>query len=443
MQRKTFWTSRETREYPMLRGRMTADVAIIGGGLSGLTVGLWLSRAGLRVALAEAQELGCGTTAHCAGIAGLTNGLLYAGLEKKRGAYAAQVYAQTQKNALNAVRELTRELGVECAELDAFLLVRKGGEERLEAEAEAMKRAGVAAGYEPCATAEGYASTGLRVRSTLVMHTAHYLHALARCLEENGGEIFEHSRVRQVEINEVFTERGTIQAPYLVVATGYPIVNTPGWYFLRMRQRQCQLVPLVGETTFHGVYAASDGSFALRPLTHGALLQCNGGFVGTGGTGRERALSIAKHLGMESAEEYYSSLECYTPDGLPFVGPYSAKTPNLFVASGYGGRGIVGSMVAAQAVSARILGLPAEGYGLYSGQRHVPSARMPLQIAGRYLHGMIARPSAPRCPHMGCRLLQNPASGLWECPCHGSRFDGIGHVINAPAVHDAMLENRR
>lgn len=443
MQRKSFWTARETREYPMLRGRITADVAVIGGGLSGLTVGLWLSRAGLRVALVEAGELGSGTTAYCAGMVSLADGLQYTALEKRLGAQAAQAYAQTQKAALSAVRELAREGGVECAELDGFLLAREGGEERLGAEAEAMKRAGVPALYEPCEPTAGFASAALRIHPTLALHTAHYLHALARRLEVNGGAIFERSRVRAVEINEISTERGTIQAPYLVVATGYPIVNIPGWYFLRMRQRQCQLVPLVGEATFHGVYAAADGSFALRPLARGALLQCNGAYVGTGGEAREQARSIAEHLGMECAEERYPALECYTPDGLPFIGPYSAKTPNLFVASGYGGRGILGSMAAAQAISARILGLPAEGYELYSGQRGLPSARMPLQIAGRYLQGLVARPSAPRCPHMGCRLVQNPMTGLWECPCHGSRFDGIGHIVNAPAVHDAALQNRR
>lgn len=443
MQRKSFWTARETREYPMLRGRITADVGVIGGGLSGLTVGLWLSRAGLRVALVEAEKLGSGTTAHCAGMVSLAGGLQYAALEKRSGARAAQAYAQTQKAALSTVRELAREGVVECVELDGFLLARKGGEERLRAEAEAMKRAGVPAMYEPREPTAGFASAALRIRPTLTLHTAHYLHALACQLEANGGAIFERSRVRVVEINEVSTERGTVQAPYLVVATGYPIVNIPGWYFLRMRQRQCQLVPLVGEATFHDVYAAEDGSFALRPLARGALLQCNGAYVGASGETREQARSIAEHLGMECAEERYPALECYTPDGLPFIGSYSAKTPNLFVASGYGGRGILGAMVAAQAISARILGLPAEGYELYSGQRALLSARMPLQIAGHYLQGLVARPSAPRCPHMGCRLVQNPMTGLWECPCHGSRFDGIGHIVNAPAVHDATLQNRR
>lgn len=443
MQRKSFWTARETREYPMLRGRITADVAVIGGGLSGLTVGLWLSRAGLRVALAEARELGCGATAQCAGMVGLTGGTPYAVLEKRLGVRAAQAYAQTQKAALSAVRELAREGGVGCAEMDGFLLARKGGEEKLEAEADAMKRAGLSVSCEPADPADGFASAVLRVSPALTLHTAHYLRSLSDRLEANGGAIFERSRVQSVEMDEVSTEQGTIQAPYLVVATGYPIVNVPGWYFLRMRQRWCQLVPLVGETTFHGIYTAADGSFALRPLVRGALLQCNGAYVGTGKEGREQARSIAEYLGMECVEERYSGLECYTPDGLPFIGPYSSKTPGLFVASGYGGRGILGSMMAAQAISARVLGLPSEGYELYSGQRGLHGAGMPLQIAGRYLQGLIARPSAPRCPHMGCRLVQNPATGLWECPCHGSCFDGIGHIINAPAVHDAVLQSRR
>ena len=96
-------------------------------------------------------------------------------------------------------------------------------------------------------------------------------------------------------------------------------------------------------------------------------------------------------------------------------------------------------MLAAQIISARVLGLPGEGYDLYCGQRGGLTPRFLLGLAGRYAGGLAARHWAPRCPHMGCRLVYDAQARIWECPCHGSRFDDIGRVLSGPAVHDAQV----
>ena len=113
------------------------------------------------------------------------------------------------------------------------------------------------------------------------------------------------------------------------------------------------------------------------------------------------------------------------------------------MASGYEGKGILGSMMAAHAISASILGLPSYGYDIYSGQRRMSSPALPASIGAQYIKGFLAHPGAPRCPHMGCRLVRNLRTGMWECPCHGSRFDDIGHVLNTPAIRPAILKDRR
>lgn len=135
-------------------------------------------------------------------------------------------------------------------------------------------------------------------------------------------------------------------------------------------------------------------------------------------------------LGCGEPAGVYGGAECVTADGLPFIGPYSRKTPNLFVAGGYGGQGLIGAMLAAQIISARVLGLPGEGYDLYCGQRGGVTPRFLLGLAGRYAGGLAARHWAPRCPHMGCRLVYDAQARIWECPCHGSRFDDIGRVLS-------------
>ena len=143
MQQQTFWMHREQQEYPILRGRHNADAAVVGGGLTGLMTALWLSRAGLRVALVEAARLGSGASGCCAGVASVCGGLRYARLEKQRGATAASAYAQTQASAFRALRELAREQGPSSGWRDAdvrLVTESDGGARLLEQEAQAMMR---------------------------------------------------------------------------------------------------------------------------------------------------------------------------------------------------------------------------------------------------------------------------------------------------------------
>ena len=282
----------------------------------------------------------------------------------------------------------------------------------------------------------------IRLEGMAIIHTGEYLKYLADAAREAGARLYAHSRVNALEIQELHTSRGSIQAPYLIVSTGYPILNFPGWYFSRIQQYDCQLIPLTGSNVPDAIYQRADGRSALRPTVKGALMVQRGMTAGSGEVQDDKTRTDME-WGLCRTGRVFRSLECHTADGLPFIGTYGRRTPNLFVASGYGGMGILGSMMAAQAIAARILGLPSCGYEIYSGQRSIGNLQVPLDIGGRYVKELLLHPSAPRCPHMGCRLVRNQSTRLWECPCHGSRFDDIGHVLNAPAVRDAVLQDRR
>lgn len=147
MQQKTFWMHREQQEYPILRGRHSADAAVVGGGLTGLMTALWLSRAGCAwrswrpSVWKAAPPVLCGRgepvrrTALCA-------------CGKAAGSRSAGAYAQTLSGAFRALRELAREQGPSSGWRDADVRVvteKDGGLRLLEREAQAMMRAGVAA----------------------------------------------------------------------------------------------------------------------------------------------------------------------------------------------------------------------------------------------------------------------------------------------------------
>ena len=448
MAEEMYWQQGDVRAYPALRGRRTADAVIIGGGLTGLTVALWLCRAGLRVILLEARTLGSGSSACCLGRVSLLGGTSLARLEKHFGQEWAAVCVSARQNALYALREMSRENGASFGwhTLDDRVL---GSGKALFQEAEAFRRAGVALETEKAFSSRFTGKDSLMLRDMAALHPLRYLHFLARQGETRGLKIFEHSRVVALETNLASTERGSVQAPYIVVATGYPIVNTPGWYFLRTIQRKGCLIPLEGALSHEGMLADSDGCFALRPVRNGTLAQLTLQRVGE--FSRQPPLEqfrqhTASYLENRPSGQIFVSTEVYSADGLPYIGPYGRRTPNLFVAAAYGGQGILGSITAAQVISARILGLRCEGDFIFSGQRRASASRMDelktcFSIGAHYASGSF-RTHAPRCPHMGCRMKFNPSTRLWECPCHGSRFDGIGHWRNGPAVHDAIIRRK-
>ena len=446
-QQSSFWLTEENKRYPMLRGRRSADAVVVGGGLSGLTTALWLCKAGLRVSLLEAGRIGQGASQYGAGIVSLAGGMRCATLEKQMGARALEGYLSTQQSAFSSLRELCRDTGADWQDVDAQLVSGdKAGETLLSREAELMARAGISASVVKPTQCPLPAEHVLLLRDMAVIHPAKHMHGLAASAEKLGLTIYEDSRVTAIETNLAYTERGSVLAPYLVIATGYPIVNVPGWYFMRLIQRRHLLAPIAQSAAFDGMYIDAGGRYALRRLRDGALLQLNGTRSGSDTDAREREryfADYAPYLGGSAQQSFYHGLEVYSPDGLPYVGAYSRKTPNLFVATGYCGRGLLGSMVAAQAISAAILGLPTEAYALYGGSRHAggEGVRAALGIGARYI-GSQLRLRAPRCPHMGCKLVYRRNARIWECPCHGSRFDDIGHVINAPAVENARIDRR-
>ena len=448
-----FWTQDLLEGYPMLHGRRNADVVVIGAGFSGLHTALWLAKAGLRVIVLEAETIGCGASSRCAGLATVTNSQRFARVERQMGAEAAAAYARTEQSALRALRELSKEKGMRSRwqDTDAFLVASSEQEiANLDVEAHAMQRAGIAASLTQATQCPLPTRKAICLRDQAMLDPYLHLVSVVQKAESLGVQFFEHSRVTALESNLAYTLRGSVLAPYLVVATGFPILNIPGWYFLRLMQRQCELIPLESAEPFEGAYLDCNGNFSIRNVRDGALMSMFDGRVGTRPreTARERfARQYATRLGASVPEQFYTGYETYSADGLPFIGAYGRKTPNLFVACGYGGCGLVGSVMAAQIISAKVLGLPVSDYELYSGRRFtggilLDDLRCTSIQLGQYVAGMF-RWKAPRCPHMGCKLVYRRESQCWECPCHGSRFDAIGRVINAPAVRDAVIRHRR
>ena len=173
------------------------------------------------------------------------------------------------------------------------------------------------------------------------------------------------------------------------------------------------------------------------------LLLLGGGSHRTGKEGGNwYELTKFKNRFYSSAKEVtrWATQDCMSLDGIPYIGQYSKKTPDIFVATGFNKWGMTSSMVATNLLSDLIMGNENEYSNLYSPSRKMRTAQLFTNIIESTIN--LLNPTTPRCPHLGCALKWNQAERSWDCPCHGSRFSEDGKLLDNPATDGLKIKHR-
>ena len=458
--------------FPPLRENLIADVAVIGGGMAGILTAHALREAGLRVVLLEENRLAGGATASATARLSAQHGVFCARLIRDFGEHLARQYVAAQLHAIRQYHALIERLGADCGwtEQTSRVYTAPNGPD-LEREYAAALALG--------APVEMQAVKGLpfSVREALCFTGQASFEPMALLpLLLDGLTICEQSPVRDIRGRFVRCDGGTVEARDVVVATRYPMLERWGLYRLRLRQEQAYLLSLAGAPRIDGWYLDADTKgWCLQQ--RGDELILSGGLHRCGenrGDSYERLRRQAALWFPEAREtRSWSSQDCVTMDGVPYIGRYSAATPHLHVAAGFGRWGLSNSMVAATLLTAEILGNEYPCAEVFSPDRFFPSASIeammegalyavrgkakrlytPIQQATRDIlpgHGGIVRwhgaargvyrdergrlyAVSPVCPHRGCQLSWNDDDKTWDCPCHGSRFDYTGRRLFHPA----------
>ncbi|HHW45422.1 MAG TPA: FAD-dependent oxidoreductase [Clostridiales bacterium] len=451
---------------------LSVDVAVIGAGIAGLLTAYELAQKGFDVVVIEKEGICAGETVGTTAKITYQHGLIY----QKLSEADAENYYHANKMAVERFFEIAEELGVECGlrRVPSYIYSREE-DEKIKAEALAAKKIGI--DCEICKHTElpFEVKIALKFNDTACFQPLEFLKAVAERLT-----IFTDTEAVSVDEKGVITEFGRVNAKHIVVATHYPFINAPGYYFLRLYQSRSYLLALENVPGLNGMYLdVGKGGHTFRPYKDMIIF---GGQSHTTGD-RESAEGCYEKLAQFAQEifpgcrvvERWSAQDCMTPDGVPFIGRYSKDTPNLWVATGFNKWGMTGSMVAAMILSDKISGknvpfaetfsptrpkaakaasvtalsLKAAAHLLKQGL-YIPSSEINdvekgegriVNIEGEKLG--VYRDEAgnfyfvsPKCTHLGCQLEWNQSDKSWDCPCHGSRFDIYGKVLSNPAKAD-------
>lgn len=463
---------------PPLGCDLDVEVAVIGAGMAGALTAFLLHQRGIRCAVFEAALIGSGQTAGTTAKITSQHGLIYARLIEQFGRERAQEYADANQRAVLRYRQIAEEHGIACMmeEQEAYVYGLHDAEP-LRREAEAAVSLGLPAAFVHAVRLPFPVSGAVRFAQQAQFHPLRFLGGICR-----GLTVYEHSPVAVAEDNRLRVNGHTVTADQIVFATHYPFVNVPGLYFARMYQSRAYTLALEHAAHTGGMYIdAGEGGLSLRNAGRVLLLCGEDHRTGENVTGGRydalRRMAATLYPGSREVA-HWSAQDCMTPDGIPFIGRYAASTPNWYVATGFNKWGMSSAMVAAERIADWIAGGGCVEPGIFDPQRfNVATAAEVLREGGQAIRGLglqlLTVPEAQvsdlplghggvvnvgddgeekagvyrdesgklhavgtRCPHMGCQVAWNPDEKCWECPCHGSRFDAQGHVIDNPAQED-------
>lgn len=416
--------------FPSLEGNCCTDTLIIGGGLAGVLCAYYLRKAGVDCLLVEENTLGSGTTCNTTAKITAQHGLIYHKLIDQYGEEAAGHYLRSNLEAVGHYRSLCQNMDCDFSQEDSCVYSRSDPEV-LAKELAALKRLGFPAVYKnrlpiPLDTAGGIFFPG-----QAKFHPLKFLAELSR-----GLNIREHTRVRELKPQEAVTDRGTIRAKRIIIATHFPMLNKHGFYFVKLYQHRSYCLALENVPELTGMYVdEQDTGLSFR--SSGNLLILGGGGHRTGkqGGGWQVLEDFARQNYPGSRIRYrWAAQDCMSLDRVPYIGAYGRRTQGLYVATGFNKWGITGSMVAAQLLTNLLTGKDEPARGIFSPLRSVLHPQ--LAVNGWETVTNLLTPTRKRCPHLGCALKWNPREHSWDCPCHGSRFTENGDLLEGPATGD-------
>ncbi|MEU8660323.1 FAD-dependent oxidoreductase [Actinoplanes philippinensis] len=490
--------STSATSYPRLAADTAADVVVIGGGIAGLSTAWELTEAGLRVVLVESDRIAAGVTGYTTAKLSALHTLIYSDLRDSRGPATAALYARSQRQAIDRVAAVVARLGIDAdlERVPAFTWTESTGQvDRIRAEADAAAQAGLPASFVTTTGLPFPVAGAVRVEDQAQFHPRRYLLALAEDLVRRGGVIHERTRATGLDDGNpctVTTENGhTITAEQDVVATHYPVFDR-ALLFARLEPRRELVVaaPIPAAADPGGVHLTPDGdtrSVRTAPYRDGQRLLIVTGEHFTPGDGEvgERWERLAawtrERFGVTDLAYRWAAQDNTATDRIPFVGRLHPGARNVYVATGFGGWGMSTGVMAGQLLAARITGTEPEWTGLYDPlrlhpvQEAVPLLKLQAGVAAHFVgdrlrssHADSADDVGPgtgavvrvrgrqcavyrdddgavhavsaRCTHLGCIVRFNDAETAWECPCHGSRFDVDGRVLQGPANRPLATE---
>ncbi|XVH33511.1 FAD-dependent oxidoreductase (plasmid) [Haloferacaceae archaeon DSL9] len=486
-------------DYAALEDGLDVDVAVVGGGITGLTAAIHLKEAGKSVAVIEADRIVEGVTGHTTAKITSQHGLAYDALLSKFGVEKARQYADAQEAAIDEIERRVERDDIDCdfQRTDAYTYAESRSDiERIDKEVRAARRLGLPASYVDSTPLPFDVEGAVRFENQAQFHPRKYLLSIAERVVGDGSFVFEATRALDIDPGSpcrVDTARGEVVARDVIVATHFPFFDRAG-YFARMHPHRAYLlaVSTAGEPPEGMHYSTASPPDTIRTYSTGdeELVLVGGqshkpGLDGPPTSERYRRCEAfaREKFDVESIEYRWSTMDYSPVDRVPFIGRIGPLAKHVYVGTGFKGWGMTNGTAAGMILSDLIVEGSNQWADVFSPLRFTPKASAKsfveenAKVGGSFVvdrirsatsdeaaalrkgearvarrdgrpvgiyrdeEGTVHAVSAT-CPHMGCLVRWNDAERTWDCPCHGSRFAYDGNVISGPALEGLDYRTR-
>lgn len=453
---KSFWTDNfETKEYKRLEEDTVAEVCIIGGGITGLSTAYYLAKNGMDVILLEKDTIGSKTTGHTTGKITVGHGLFYKYLVQNYGFDYGKKYALANSQALKNIQDIIEEEKIDCDfEIRDSIIFSENPQNfsLLQEEARLSKDIGIDAEFIKKIELPTIIQGGVKFKNQAQFNPIKYINGLCTALERKNALIYENTKVVEYKnkgkkikvIAENGEKRVSVLAENVVVATRYPIFDFPGMYFLKNYQEmEYAICAEVNENIENmPMYLLSDTpSISFRSAINNGkrfLLAVGNGAKTGEKVGEDEFSFISEKIkslfGDYSIKNRWVAEDVISLDKIPYIGRYSKMEQNMFVATGLKKWGMTFSNVSANIISDEILNQNNKYSILFD-----PTRIHPIKNKEEFKNMMsttcksLLKDGNHICSHLGCKTVFNKTTNTWDCPCHGSRYQKDGSLIDGPS----------
>jgi glycine/D-amino acid oxidase-like deaminating enzyme/nitrite reductase/ring-hydroxylating ferredoxin subunit len=480
-------TANESAGYSRFAGQQECDVVIIGGGISGLTTALLLADTGLKVIVLEARKIGLGTTGNSTGNLYVTVDEHLSRIRKKWNSDVMKSVVASRRAAMNLIESNVQKYSIDCAHISTSFnyfaeKLDKDSEKFIEEEYDALNECGLNPEIKNDPAFAFPVKRILSVSAQAQFHPLNYCLGLAKQISSKCA-IYENSQVIDFDDEKgiVKTTEGTIKAQHIVMATHIPKGNFALHAMLGPYREFGVAAPLEGSDFPQGIFwGVNQPKHSVRTYPSGGqkYIMVIGDKFKTGQHGdTDKYISgledFLKERFKSGSFDYVWGGQQYRPaDGLPYIGKHGER---IWMMTGFATDGLVYGTLAAMIVSDQIKRKENEWEDLYKAGRFTP-VKSAAQIIkenvdnfGEYMkdtpwnadafsldkiktgEGKIVETHGEKlavykdaageahvvsavCTHMKCIVNWNDAEKSWDCPCHGSRFNYRGEIIEGPAL---------
>jgi glycine/D-amino acid oxidase-like deaminating enzyme len=431
---------------------------VIGAGISGLVTGLLLARAGRRVAVLDAGDVGAGTTGSSSAKVTVLQGTRLSSVARRHTDDVAAAYLDANREGQAWLRRFCETHGVPMQTRRAVTFARSADEvSALEREFEVEQMLGLESTWSTHEDAPFDVQAAIALPDQAQVDPMALADALAIQVQEHGGSVCTHQRVVDVDLSGgpvrvKLADGHEVTATHVILATGSPILDR-GFHFATLQAHRSYVIAMSGAKAPDGMFlSVGDPVVSVRDEPERGLVLVGGyGHVTGRVSSPQRSLDQLRGWAAEAfpdaTEEFAWGAQDYTPfDAVPDVHWLPWSDGRVHVATGYGKWGLTNGVAAALTISADTLG-DRPGWaermrGPANGRAAVDLAAFNVGVAARMVNSLPARvaKARPICTHLGGVLCWNDAESSWDCPLHGSRFTESGEVIEGPAVTAAKVD---